>query len=1044
MKLLKNSVNFVLALSMVLGSAVSVSAANYGDSANSKYEFENAEMVSAPENEATYGKVMQVGTGTTAVWNFINDMGTAVSYTDDVYVSADVYGDMTMTVAGASVSATGNTWKNVGVLVSFSRMTYKSYIDGILSTSGTITDTSVSSASFTANGSAAYVDNTKVEIWHTNYGTIDFTNSAKWSKLVDDNFDAYTDGTKLDGIVATEDSGATYGSKDVWQGNDPTSKISIASDSERGKVLSVGVNSTTAAGLTFGEALTAGVVAVSMDVKISNSTATLKITAREGAPNGTYLNGTGSTYSGKTSDGKNPDHGDIISIITVSANGIKDSTNNVEYKNSIETDKWINLKFVYDIDATKYDIYADGRLVNDEPIAFSEAWINNSNQIHHKYKFFSSLYFTSNNASTSSVPLIDNLQVYKQDLSEFNFADSAKWSKLVDDNFDAYTDGTKLDGIVATEDSGATYGSKDVWQGNDPTSKISIASDSERGKVLSVGVNSTTAAGLTFGEALTAGVVAVSMDVKISNSTATLKITAREGAPNGTYLNGTGSTYSGKTSDGKNPDHGDIISIITVSANGIKDSTNNVEYKNSIETDKWINLKFVYDIDATKYDIYADGRLVNDEPIAFSEAWINNSNQIHHKYKFFSSLYFTSNNASTSSVPLIDNLQVYKQISSTSKTIDKGMTRLVLENTIDEMDVTAVAANGWSVKGIYYRQDERETLETKPLKDMNTYYVESIEINMPETVGTEEIIVAVYDANGRFVNAAIKQISDITDGVLDVSADKLEAVYDGKTKVFVWNMGTLAPVMQEAYNLDYQTPRAGVEPSDKTRIYVASDSLSAPYSAATSSVLTGWGELLGQYFNQQDVEVMNYGRGGRSAKSFYNEEACWFGEDSITENIKEGDWLLVSFAHNDAKNIEGYYSKPWSQDTTDTQNYVYYLNKYYEFCTENDIQMVIVTPTVTASSTSCNAYAPDGTLPYVKAGREFAKNHNIPIIDNCETMKQEHIAKVAAGETYLEYYMCSIDGTDRTHTTNAGAQKIAKAIANGLKRIDTENSLSFK
>ena len=58
----------------------------------------------------------------------------------------------------------------------------------------------------------------------------------------------------------------------------------------------------------------------------------------------------------------------------------------------------------------------------------------------------------------------------------------------------------------------------------------------------------------------------------------------------------------------------------------------------------------------------------------------------------------------------------------------------------------------------------------------------------------------------------------------------------------------------------------------------------------------GWGQLLPQFFDS-NIEIKNYAVNGRSTKSFINEKR-W---DSIVNQLRKDDWVLIQFGHNDSK-----------------------------------------------------------------------------------------------------------------------------------------------
>lgn len=108
-------------------------------------------------------------------------------------------------------------------------------------------------------------------------------------------------------------------------------------------------------------------------------------------------------------------------------------------------------------------------------------------------------------------------------------------------------------------------------------------------------------------------------------------------------------------------------------------------------------------------------------------------------------------------------------------------------------------------------------------------------------------------------------------------------------------------------------------PTDKTpTIYLAGDSTVQTY--ADGQYIAGWGQYL-YMFLDESVNVVNCARGGRSSRSFINEDRLFTNTDgskysfsenggkSIEECIKEGDYLFVQFGHNDDA-TKGYQTMP--------------------------------------------------------------------------------------------------------------------------------------
>ena len=88
----------------------------------------------------------------------------------------------------------------------------------------------------------------------------------------------------------------------------------------------------------------------------------------------------------------------------------------------------------------------------------------------------------------------------------------------------------------------------------------------------------------------------------------------------------------------------------------------------------------------------------------------------------------------------------------------------------------------------------------------------------------------------------------------------------------------------------------GVAVSDSTSftVHVIGDSTVATYKDSAYPQ-TGWGQILGSFFDGSKVKVNNVAIGGRSSKTFIQEGRL----DGLKSSIQKGDFVLVQFGHND-------------------------------------------------------------------------------------------------------------------------------------------------
>ncbi|MDQ6788362.1 MAG: rhamnogalacturonan acetylesterase [Acidobacteriota bacterium] len=96
------------------------------------------------------------------------------------------------------------------------------------------------------------------------------------------------------------------------------------------------------------------------------------------------------------------------------------------------------------------------------------------------------------------------------------------------------------------------------------------------------------------------------------------------------------------------------------------------------------------------------------------------------------------------------------------------------------------------------------------------------------------------------------------------------------------------------------TPEKILNPKLPT-LFIVGDS-----TLKSNAPLRGWGQELGQFFNQNKLNVVNRAIGGRSSRTFQN-EGRW---DKVLAELKKGDFVIVQFGHNDV----GKYDDPAAKE----------------------------------------------------------------------------------------------------------------------------------
>ena len=163
---------------------------------------------------------------------------------------------------------------------------------------------------------------------------------------------------------------------------------------------------------------------------------------------------------------------------------------------------------------------------------------------------------------------------------------------------------------------------------------------------------------------------------------------------------------------------------------------------------------------------------------------------------------------------------------------------------------------------------------------------------------------------------------------------------------------------------------AGVAVSDSTSftIHVAGDSTVQTYKDSAYPQ-TGWGQVLGYFFDGARVKVNNAALGGRSSRNFIEEGSL----DGILKAAQKGDYLFVQFGHNDRD-----YSK--EARYVDPKDFPKYIQQFVDAGKQKGVNVILVSPmnlngSRNVFSTGNNNYDARGMMQTV------AKNNKIPFVD---------------------------------------------------------------
>jgi lysophospholipase L1-like esterase len=221
----------------------------------------------------------------------------------------------------------------------------------------------------------------------------------------------------------------------------------------------------------------------------------------------------------------------------------------------------------------------------------------------------------------------------------------------------------------------------------------------------------------------------------------------------------------------------------------------------------------------------------------------------------------------------------------------------------------------------------------------------------------------------------------------------------------------------------------GVSASAATtaHVYIAGDSTASTY-VSSQAPRAGWGQALPVFLTANAVAV-NVAKSGASSKSFIDLGRL----DHILGLLKKGDYLLISFGHNDEK-IEdpARYTEP-------STTYKSYLSQYIDKSRAKGAIPVLLTPVERRHFTTAGVISPSHGA-YPAAMRELAAAKRVPLIDL--TASSTALWNRAGVEGTKKYFMIFPAGqypnypsgsADNTHFQAFGAIEVARLVATALR-----------
>lgn len=215
--------------------------------------------------------------------------------------------------------------------------------------------------------------------------------------------------------------------------------------------------------------------------------------------------------------------------------------------------------------------------------------------------------------------------------------------------------------------------------------------------------------------------------------------------------------------------------------------------------------------------------------------------------------------------------------------------------------------------------------------------------------------------------------------------------------------------------------------------WIAADSISAVHAKGEYlQPLYGWGELIGNYFTS-DVKIQKTGVSSMSTRSYTSQRNY----ARITEDMKPGDYLFISFGHNDERCGRDLYSDPFGE-TTDVGSYKWALKNYYiDPAIRAGVQPVLVTPVARRYFYEGKLVNPQLHKDYADAMKELVEEYKaqgltVYLID-LHTQFMELYEELGEEGTIPLHGLISEGNHDNTHFSQAGATKACEWLVEGIK-----------
>ena len=214
---------------------------------------------------------------------------------------------------------------------------------------------------------------------------------------------------------------------------------------------------------------------------------------------------------------------------------------------------------------------------------------------------------------------------------------------------------------------------------------------------------------------------------------------------------------------------------------------------------------------------------------------------------------------------------------------------------------------------------------------------------------------------------------------------------------------------------------------EKTKVYLVGDSTMSDKEIKAYPE-TGWGMPFAHFFDESII-VDNRAKNGRSTGSFMA-EGRW---QSIMQDLKAGDYVLIQFGHND--------EVPGKKTYTTESQFTDYLTRYITDARSKNALPVLITP-VTRRKFDSAGKVQETHAAYAALVRKVAAAQNVPLID-LDKESQDLLQQLGPETSKLLFNYLQPgehpnypDGNqDDTHFSELGARKMAELVLHDIRQL---------